>query len=237
MTVLEIVAQSPRDARVAIGNGADRVELCQALITGGITASHAVMAGAVDAVGGDRVAALIRPRPGGYVYDADEIAVVAADIRSAVALGIGAVVVGALRPDLSVDTDAVLRWREAAGDADLVFHRAIDVHPDPVAAVGELVNVGATRILTSGGTVRAGDGTAVLGAMVAEAGGRLQIQAGGGVTIDAIPALRAAGVDAIHLSARVAITDGTPAGPGGGVDEYDVVSQELVRAARVAADA
>ena len=237
MTVLEVVAQSPRDARVAIGAGADRVELCQALITGGITASHAVMAGAVDAAGGDRVAALIRPRPGGYVYDADEIAVVTADIRAAVTLGVGAVVVGALRPDRSVDAEAIERWREAAGDANLVFHRAIDVHPDPVAAVGELVRLGATRILTSGGAVRAGDGAAVLGAMVREAGGRLQIQAGGGVTIDAIPALRAAGVDAIHLSARVAVTDGSPAGPGGGVDEYDVVSEALVHAARTAADA
>ncbi|MFK4789112.1 copper homeostasis protein CutC [Microbacterium sp. ZW T5_56] len=237
MTVVEIVAQSPRDARVAIGNGADRVELCQALITGGITASHAVMAGAVDAVGGDRVAALIRPRAGGYIYDGDEIRVVAADIRNAVALGIGAVVVGALRPDLSVDANAVERWREAAGDADLVFHRAIDVHPDPVAAVSELVHLGATRILTSGGATRAGDGTAVLAEMVGAANGRLQIQAGGGVTIDAIAALRAAGVDAIHLSARVAVSDGSPAGPGGGIDEYDVVSDTLVRAARAAADA
>lgn len=237
MTVLEIVAQSPRDARVAISNGADRVELCQALITGGITASYAVMAGAVDAVGGDRVAALIRPRPGGYVYDDDEIDVVVADIRNAVALGVGAVVIGALRPNLSVDATAVERWREAAGDADLVFHRAIDVHPDPVAAVGELVQLGVTRILTSGGAVRAGEGAAVLADMVRSADGCLQIQAGGGVTIDAIPTLRAAGVDAIHLSARAAVSDGSPAGPGGGVDEYDVVSDALVRAARGAADA
>ena len=38
--------------------------------------------------------------------------------------------------------------------------------------------------------------------MLAAAGGRIQIMSGGGVTLAAIPALVAVGVDAVHMSAK-----------------------------------
>mgnify|MGYP002148521544 CR=1 FL=1 len=40
-------------------------------------------------------------------------------------------VVGALTPTGQADLAAVARWRDAAGTATLVFHRAIDATPDP----------------------------------------------------------------------------------------------------------
>jgi copper homeostasis protein len=98
---------------------------------------------------------------------------------------------------------------------DIVFHRAVDVVRDPVEAVEELVQLGCTRILTSGGAGMAGDGVDTIGQMVAAAAGRIEIMAGGGVVADDVAALCAAGVDAVHLSAkRQART--APSGPGGG---------------------
>jgi len=45
-------------------------------------------------------------------------------------------------------------------------------------------------------------------------------------------ALVAAGVDAVHLSAREPFVDQHPAGPGGGAQELDATSLDLVEQAR-----
>ena len=69
---------------------------------------------------------------------------------------------------------------------------------------------------------------------MASADGRLEIQAGGGVTVEAIPRARARGVDAIHLSARRRVV-ATRVGPGGGEAAHDVADGEVVAAAVAAA--
>lgn len=231
MTALEIAVQDAVGARIAFTAGADRVELCQALsATGGLTPS----AGAVDAVLAEsdaphRVAVLVRPRAGGFVYAAEEVAVVAADVADVRRRGVGAVVVGALTRDGRVDRSALDAWRSAAQGIDLVFHRAIDTLADPRSAIGDLVECGVTRVLTSGGAKRSLDGADVLAGMVDEAAGRLEVMAGGGVGVDDIPALLALRVHAIHLSAKRFSHDDAPGGPGGGsAAGYDVTDADIV---------
>ncbi|KAM9864475.1 Copper homeostasis protein CutC [Leucobacter aridicollis] len=234
MTLLEIAVQDVAGARTAIGAGADRLELCQALGVGGLTPSIGTIEQVADAVGGERIAVLVRPRPGGFVYDADEVELVSRDIAAAAARGAGGMVVGALTETGLVDTEALRRWREAAGDADLVFHRAIDTLEQPETVLESLVEAGVTRILTSGGAVRSLDGAETLARLVEAAEGRLDIMAGGGVTVEAIPTLVAAGVAAIHLSAKRPSTSTAPSGPGGGAPEYDVTDAGIVAAAAAA---
>ena len=231
MTVaLEIAVQDPAGARAAIAAGADQLELCQALGVGGLTPSIALIEAAVAAVGGDRVNVLVRPRGGGFVYHGDEIDLVAADIAAAVAAGAGGVVVGALTPTGQADLAAVARWRDAAGTATLVFHRAIDVTPDPLAVLAQLRGAGVDRVLTSGGAVRSIDGLDTLAAMVAERGA-VEIMAGGGIRTEDIPAIVGTGVQAVHLSARGQAGLDAPAGPGGGTAGHDVTDAALVVAA------
>ncbi|MGN7859665.1 copper homeostasis protein CutC [Microbacterium sp. 22303] len=233
---LEIAVDGPTGARAAFAGGADRVELCQALAaTGGLTPSGATV-DAVLAVADDpeRIAVLVRPRVGGFVYSAEEVDLVAADIADLVRRGAGAVVVGALTADGAVDRGALERWRSAAGAADLVFHRAIDTVPEPAALVDHLVSSGVRRVLTSGGAARSIDGRDTLRALVAEADGRLEIMAGGGVGVEDIPRLVACGVDAIHLSARRPSGDTAPSGPGGGDPGFDVTDGGIVRHAAAA---
>ncbi|EFG65615.1 copper homeostasis protein CutC, partial [Streptomyces sp. SPB074] len=113
---------------------------------------------------------LVRCRPGDFVYDAEGIALMAAEVRSVIASGARGVVIGGLTPHGTLDTGAVARLRDAAHEADpaaeVTLHRAIDATADPVAAAGLLPALGLTRVLTSGGTPAAGQGAGRLAAMV-----------------------------------------------------------------------
>ncbi|GAA1512406.1 copper homeostasis protein CutC [Agromyces terreus] len=237
---VEIAVQDAAGTRVALEHGAARIELCQALGLGGLTPSiglvESAVAAAAEAGASAFVHVLVRPRGGGFVYDADELDTIARDIRSAAAAGADGVVVGELTDAGRLDLDAVRRFVDAAGDADVTVHRAVDASIDPRGAVAALAGLGVRRVLTSGGAADCRGGLVALEAMAA-ASGPLEIMAGGGVKIDDIPALAAAGVDAVHLSARGRALRGGASGPGGGVDGFDETDAALVVAAVRAAGA
>ena len=230
--VLEIAVQDVAGVRVAREVGAVRAELCVALgATGGLTPSLGLVEAAVAAAGDAlEIHPLVRCRAGGFVYDATEADVHLRDVRALVAAGASGVVVGALTASGAVDRDAVARLVEAAGDAEVTFHRAVDALDDPASAVEALCGLGVTRVLTSGGAARSVDGLAVLRSMVQAAAGRLQVMAGGGVRPQDVAALVAVGVDAVHLSAKgVRSADG---GVGGGAGTgVEVTDPDLARAA------
>ncbi|WP_327126380.1 copper homeostasis protein CutC [Streptomyces sp. NBC_01727] len=243
---LEIAVTSPAGARAARENGADRVELCIALELGGLTPSAAL----VEAVAGEGlpVQVLVRCRPGDFVHDAEEITLMAAEVRSVIASGASGVVVGALTADGALDTVAITRLAEAARASgrpvDITLHRAIDQSADPVAAAALLPSLGLTRVLTSGGAPTAAEGLAAIAAMVAAAPG-VQVMAGGGVRPADIPALTSAGVAAVHLSAKARALPRrgggwVPLGAGGASAEQDthfVTDPDVVAEARRAVGA
>ena len=273
---LELAVQGVADARVAADAGADRVELCSALrATGGLTPSLALIEQVVDV--GLAVHVLIRCRPGPFVYDDAEVAVLVRDAELAVRAGAAGIVFGALTAGnalgggdragrAGVDVGAVARVRDAARsvnpNAEITFHRAFDVlvgagpaSADPIGDAADLIGddragadhmatflsqliaLGCTRVLTSGGATRSIDGAPVLAELVRQASSRIQIMAGGGVRPGDIAGLAACGVDAVHLSAaRPVARPGPPAGPGGGGDLIDVTDLGIARAARRAVD-
>lgn len=235
---VEIAVQDVAGVRVALAEGADRVELCVALGLGGLTPSAGLVAKAVEeATEAGRsgfVHVLVRPRGGGFVYDADELETTLADIRFARQAGAGGVVVGALDSAGRLDREAIARFVEAAGGLELTFHRAFDTVADPETAADVLVELGVTRVLTSGGAPRSIDGVDTLRTLAQRVGARLQVMAGGGVRVQDIPALTGAGVDAVHLSARQTVA-GAPSGPGGGDARYDITDPVAVREAVAAA--
>lgn len=228
---VEIAVQDAMGARVALAVQADRVELCSALAaTGGLTPSLGVLE-AVVAVGLP-VHVLVRPRTGGFVHDGDELATMLRDVRVCVGAGAAGVVVGALAEGLAglvVDRAALDQLIEAAGPAEVTFHRAVDVLTSPAGAIDQLVEAGVCRVLTSGGADRGVDGLDVLRDMVSRAAGRLEVMAGGGVAAPDVPALLGAGVQAVHLSARRSV-DGGPNGPGGGAAGREVTDEALAAA-------
>lgn len=204
--LLEICVDDGPGIDAARAGGADRIELCSALELGGLTPSAALVERAVRS--GCRIHMMIRPRAGGFVLEQGEADLMIEEIRSGLARGVAGIVVGALRPDGGLDREALARFRDAARDATIVLHRAIDLVPDPVAAVHEAVALGYDKILSSGGASSAPEGFATLAAMVEAAGDRLSIIAGAGVTPDNVGALIArTGVREVHGSASRAGPD------------------------------
>ncbi|HET6673060.1 MAG TPA: copper homeostasis protein CutC [Agromyces sp.] len=232
---VEIAVQDAAGVRVALDGGAARVELCQALDLGGLTPSAALIEAAVELAGAASASSfvhiLVRPRGGGFVYDADEVDMIARDIRHARSLGAHGVVVGALTDAGALDLDAIAAFLDAADGLDVTVHRAVDAVADPLSAVASLAGTGVRRVLTSGGAPNCRSGLGALRAMADLARGRLEIMAGGGVVVDDIRALAEAGVDAVHLSARRHTSRGGSSGPGGGIDGFDETDAATVAAA------
>lgn len=245
MTIaLEIAVTSVAGALVARDNGADRVELCSALELGGVTPSQGLVEATLST--GVPVHALVRVRPGNFVYDRDEVATMVAEVRALAAAGVAGVVIGALTSDGALDHATVALLADTArahsplgGAIGVTLHRAIDQAADPVAVVEALASLGVSRVLTSGAAASAGDGVAMLARLVSAAG-TVQVMAGGGVTVEAIPSIVAAGVAAVHLSAKrqapaVRRAGWVPLGSAGTDPESDahfVTDGAVVRAAR-----
>ncbi|ROP63795.1 MULTISPECIES: copper homeostasis protein CutC [unclassified Curtobacterium] len=238
---LEIAVTSPGGAVVARDGGADRVELCVGLELGGLTPSQALVEATHET--GIPAHALIRSRPGGFVYDAAEIELMERELRAVLRSGAAGVVVGALRPDHTLDDDVLRRFVDAArsvrDSVEVTLHRAIDHAADPVAAAATLADLGFTRVLTSGGQPTALAGAATIARMVSAAG-PVQVMAGAGVIPADVPALVATGAAAVHLSAKRPAPDSAHAGvPMGGADDgsaHFVTDADVVRAARAALD-
>ncbi|GAA1982664.1 copper homeostasis protein CutC [Isoptericola halotolerans] len=241
---LELAVQDVAGIEVAASVGALRVELCTALgATGGVTPGPGLLAAAVERAAAPpsgaavEVHVLVRPRPGGFVLAAGELDVQVREVAAAVQAGAHGVVVGALAPSGEVDAAALRELVAAADGAEVTFHRAFDVLADPLAALDVLAAAGVTRVLTSGGAARCADGLELLRACAEHAhgplGGAVQVMAGGGVRVEDVPALRATGVDAVHLSAKRTVSD--DGGPGGGGDSgYEVTDLHVAAAAAAA---
>lgn len=207
---LEIVVDDAEGLAAAAAAGVDRIELCSALALGALTPSAGLMARAARC--GVPVIAMIRPRPGDFLYSPGELAVMLEDIGAARAAGLAGVAVGVTRPDGRLDGPAMARLMRAAAGMEVVIHRAFDVTPDPAEALELALSLGITRIMTAGHAPDALAGAAGLRALVQAARGRCEIMAGGGVTAADAPALIAAGVDALHASCSVMRPVGGPLG-------------------------
>ncbi|WP_181706181.1 copper homeostasis protein CutC [Chthonobacter rhizosphaerae] len=206
---LEVCVSDVAGLDAAVAGGADRIELTSALELGGLTPS----AGLMDVAAGAAVPvhAIVRPHPGGFVYDDRALDVMIRDIGAARRAGLAGVVVGASRPDGRLDETALRRLVAAADGLFVTLHRAFDLAPDPLEALELAVGLGIGRILTSGGAVAALDGADTIAAVVQAAAGRVAVMAGGGVRVETADLLVGrTGVRDVHASCSVPTTPGDP---------------------------
>ena len=198
----EICCGSLQSALNAQEAGANRVELCSALSLGGLTPSYGFIELARKRLKID-VNVLIRPRQGDFLYDSDEVALMIRDITACAQMGVNGVVIGALDPFGNVDADACRAMVAVAKHhgMSVTFHRAIDRACNIMAALEDIISLGADRVLSSGGKPTSLEGVETLARMNAAAAGRIIIMPGGGVNAGNIgEILKGSGAEEIHFS-------------------------------------
>ena len=129
--------------------------------------------------------------------------------------------------------------RSRIGSRQAVFHRAFDVTPDPFRALEELIDLGITRVLTSGQRSGAPEGSALIRQLIERAAGRIEVLPGAGIGIDNVRDLVAAtGCTQIHMTAfserhetstqaNPQIRFGHPSSPS--ESTYEVTDSDFVR--------
>jgi copper homeostasis protein len=183
--LLEVCCGSLDDAIEAELGGADRVELCSCLFFGGLTPS---IGSVIEAKRRLKipVIVMIRPRGGGFCYTEPEFAAMQRDAEATLAKGADGIVFGILNSDGTVDFDRNRRLCELAGGRESVFHRAIDVTPDPFSALDQLIELGFTRVLTSGQQPSVPEGLVLIQRLTERAAGRITVMPGGGIRPNAV---------------------------------------------------
>jgi copper homeostasis protein len=203
---LEVCVESVAGLELAAAGGVDRIELCHGLDLGGLTPSLAMMRHAASLR--VRTFALIRPRPGDFVYTAREIDVMIGDIHAARDVGIAGVVLGALNEDHSLNREALNVLLDHCAGLGRTLHRGFDLTPDLFAAAETAIELGFDRILTSGGAPSAMQGSRTIAELARRTAGRISIMPGAGIRSDNVAwALRTEHIGEIHASCRKAPTD------------------------------
>jgi copper homeostasis protein len=179
--LLEISVETLEAALAAQRGGADRVELCGNLNIGGVTPSAELM-GAVRSRLRIPIFVMIRPRGGGFVYLETEFAEMKRSIAEAKRARMDGVVLGVQKHERRVDTARTRELVEFASPLPATFHRAFDDCADLHEALEDVIRTSASRILTSGGAKSALEGAAQLAELVAEAGNRITVVPGAGIS-------------------------------------------------------
>jgi copper homeostasis protein len=198
---LEVCVGSVADAKAAIAAGADRLELCAGLEVGGLTPSIGLVE-TVVAMSTVPVIAMLRPRAGGFHYDHAEFEAMLRDADQFLAAGVAGLAFGVLDHLGRVDDVRSKEIVSRAGTRESAFHRAFDFTADQFAALETLVDIGVTRILTSGGQPTALGGATRLAELGQHAAGRTELMAGGGINAaNAAEVVTIAGVRQVHIGA------------------------------------
>ncbi len=198
---LEVCVDGVAGAAVAAESGADRIELCSALGIGGITPSL----GAVRTALGMHIPVhvLVRPRGGGFRFSDAESGTMMEDIADFVAAGAAGLVIGALDSRDELDKNLLRRLLSACGDLPVTLHRAFDHVRNQGDALEQAIDLGFSRILTPGGQPDVMRGLASLCTLFEQAGNRITIMPGGGITPNNIPELLAAlPLTEVHASCK-----------------------------------
>lgn len=205
MALLEICCSDIQSVEAAARGGADRIELCSALESGGLTPSRAMIEAAVGIFGGP-VHVLVRPRSGDFLYTPAEKRLILREIRDAVSSGASGIVCGVLTSRGDIDEKFLEEMIKAADNASFTFHRAFDLTRSPLSSLDVLMSHGVKRLLTSGCAQNAEKGIPLIKELCEKSKDNPIIMAGAGITENnALRVISRTGVKEIHSTCKVQV--------------------------------
>lgn len=226
--VLEACVDSVESAIEAKRGGATRLEMCGNLIIGGTTPEYELFEQVKEETGLE-TRILMRPRFGDFAYSVYEVERMEKQIARFKELGADGVVIGVLKTNGELDTEAMKRLIDAAAGIKVTLHRAFDVCRDPFEAFETAKRLGVNTILTSGQEGNCLKGKEVLKQLLAMAGEDVEILVGAGVNASVIEAfVKDTKAKSFHMSGKQVLESsmeyrndrvnmGLP-----GISEYDI---------------
>ena len=203
--ILECCVDSVESAIEAEKGGANRIELCSALVIGGLSPSKALFEKVKEQVN-IKIHVLLRPRFGDFCYTDYEHEIIKQEIQMFKELGADGVVIGTLKSDGSLNLEQMKELVEEADGMSITLHRAFDMCADPFRTLEEVKELGIHTILTSGQKNNCIDGKELLGQLMKKANREVDILIGGGVDVSVIPALyESTGATSYHMSGKVTL--------------------------------
>jgi copper homeostasis protein len=197
--ILEVIATDVAHVIEANRLGVDRIELCSALSADGLSPSYGMVKWAVQNADMP-VMVMVRPREGDFVYTDQELDVMLDEVRWAKSCGAMGIVVGVLNQENEVNLLAMRRLVQLAYPMEVTFHRAMDVVMDPLKSLEEIIDLGCTRILTSGQQSSCIEGKDLILEMQRQAGDRIVIMAGAGINAECIEEMKCNEIMEYHMS-------------------------------------
>ena len=179
--IIEVCAESYEHALKAEKAGADRIELCKDLHLDGLTPDYESAKKTIDSLN-IPVFILIRPREGDFIYSNEEFELMKRDIIKFKEMGCKGIVSGVLNDDNSIDIERTKELVELSRPLEFTFHRAFDLVSDPFEEIENLIEIGVTRILTSGQKHKAIEGLELLEEFKNISKNRILIMPGSGIS-------------------------------------------------------
>ena len=245
---LEICVDSLASARAAIAGGADRLELCSALLAGGLT-PYTELLRQIRAESDVSIRCLMRPRPGDFLYTPEEVELMRRQILALKDAGADGFVIGCLTAEGDLDKESMLPLVEACGDKGITLHRCIDVSRDIYKTYLDAKELGIDTVLTSGAAASCRAGKEAIGRLLQlrDENNGPEILVGAGVSANLIAEFRTSFPQAcaFHMSGKTELEsamrfrrEGVPMGLPG-LDEWHIqqTDEDAVKAARAALDA
>lgn len=186
--------------------GVNRLELCADLHAGGTTPTSAFFS-LVKRQTNLPAFVMLRPRGGDFFYTQNEKEQLEKELFHFKKLGADGLVFGALNDKNQIDTDFCKLLIKQAVDIPCTFHRAFDLVTNQAETLEQLIELGFSRVLTSGGAPDVSSGLPQIIKLMRQAQNRIIVMPGGGLKKAHLPVLHQTGyLKEVHAGCKTDVT-------------------------------
>ena len=196
---IEICATSLKSILNAQNAGADRIELCENYLIGGITPSIEFTIKSLDK-SKIPINILIRPRGGDFNFTDREYEAMIESIYSFKKFNVNGFVIGFLNEEKKIDIHRLIEFRNITKGYELTFHRAFDHLSNQDESLDLLIENKLDRILCSGSIYDSEQGLERLKYLKKISNDKISIMPGGGINLTNFNLFKNSNFNEIHLS-------------------------------------
>ena len=196
---IEICATSIKSIINAQNAGANRIELCEDYLIGGVTPS---LDFTLESIKKSKIPIniLIRPRGGDFNFNDKEYESMIDSILELKKYKINGFVVGFMDENKKIDSYRLNQFRNITKGYELIFHRAFDHLINQNESLELLIKNNFDRILCSGSVIDSEKGLERLKCFKRISNGRITIMPGGGVNLTNFNLFKDSNFSEVHLS-------------------------------------